>query len=303
MPWSLAVHGGAGSLPRDLSAARREECLAGLRQALAAGSGVLAKNGGSLDAVQAAVVVLEDHPFFNAGRGAGFNRAGQHELHASIMAGDLRAGAAAGLGRVKNPVILARRVLEKTAHILLAGPGAEAFAAAEGLELVDNSWFSTEARRAEWRQLAGSSTSLLDVPPAGSEPGGTVGAVALDSAGHLAAATSTGGLINQLPGRIPDSALPGAGTYADQRTCAVSCTGVGEYFIRAAAAHEVHALMLHKGLSLEAAARAVIFETLPAAAGGLIALDTRGHHAFSFSTLSMARGCANASGTCDIALW
>ena len=284
--WALAVHGGAGTLPRrDMTAETERTYRAALERALDAGQGILDGGGAALDAVERAVVCLEDDPLFNAGRGAVFTADGRHELDASIMDGRTRAaGAVACACRVPNPIRLARLVMERSPYVLLVGEGAEAFAREQGMDLVDPGWFSTARRRAQ----------------AGDRTIGTVGAVALDAAGHLAAATSTGGLPNRRPGRVGDSPIIGAGTYADDGSCAVSATGTGELFIRAVAAHDVAARMRYGGQTLADAARGAVMDTVGglggAGGGGLIAVDAAGEVAMPFDTEGMYRGCAVAGG-------
>ncbi len=311
--WTLAVHGGAGTLRRrDLTPAAEQNYRAGLERALDAGAAVLAGGGGALDAVECAVACLEDDPLFNAGRGAVFTADGGHELDAALMDGRTRAaGAVAGVRRIRNPIRLARLVMQHSPHVLLAGEGAEAFAREQGVALLDAGWCDTPRRRAQLaatkRALgeavaARSEDSALDPGPTDGDPDdgavGTVGAVALDGAGGLAAATSTGGLTNKRPGRIGDSALIGAGTYADE-TCAVSTTGTGELLIRAVAAHDVAARVCYAGQTLDEAARAAL-DTVSrlggVAGGGLIAVDATGAVAMPFDTDGMYRGCATAGG-------
>src|SRR5213596_3505952 len=246
----LAIHGGAGTIERtNMTPEREHEFRAGLEGALSAGYEILKRGGSSLDATEAAVRVLEDDPHFNAGRGSVFTSAGTNEMDASIMDGKtLRAGAVGGLKHIKNPIGLARFIMEKSPHVMLDCAGAEAFAKANGIELVDQKYFFTQERwdalqkikAAEKNRTSGAGKSFLITDQ---ERHGTVGAVALDKDGNLAAATSTGGTTNKMPGRIGDTPVIGAGTYANNQTCAVSCTGDGEYFIRAAAGHEVSALM------------------------------------------------------------
>ncbi|RMI19351.1 MAG: isoaspartyl peptidase/L-asparaginase, partial [Calditrichaeota bacterium] len=261
-------------------------------------------NGGSsLDAVEQTIRVLEDSPLFNAGKGAVFTNAGTNELDASIMDGaTLQAGAVAGVKRVKNPISLARLVMEKSPHVMLAGDGADAFAKENGLELVDPHYFYTEQRYQQWQRVLqrekekqqsqsraapDAASSEADEPPLG-----TVGVVALDKQGNLAAGTSTGGMTNKRWGRVGDSPIIGAGTYADNRTCAVSCTGHGEYFIRLNVAHDISALMAYKGLSVQEAAEEVILKKLTqlGGTGGVIAIDRNGNIAMPFNTSGMYRG-------------
>ncbi|MGD9386782.1 MAG: isoaspartyl peptidase/L-asparaginase [Gammaproteobacteria bacterium] len=291
----LLIHGGAGTLrAADMSPATRAGYEAALQEALAAGWDVLAAGGSALDAVTAAIVPLEDSPLFNAGRGAVFTADGRNELDASIMDGATRgAGAVGGVRWVRHPVLLARRVMEHSPHVFLAGEGAIEFAIDQGLELKPSSWFRTERR---WEQLQ---RSLLEgsLP---TEPGqgrfGTVGAVALDASGRLAAATSTGGTTAKRWGRLGDVPVIGAGTWADD-DCAVSATGDGEYFIRAAAAHTICSRIALAGQAPDAAARAVLAEIRELGGlGGVIVLDRDGRASLSFSTEGMYRGRVDASG-------
>lgn len=285
----LVVHGGAGTITRrDLTPRREREYRAGLAAALQRGYAVLDDGGGSMDAVTAAVVALEDSPLFNAGRGATLNAAGEHELDASVMDGATgKAGAVAGARRVKNPVLAARAVMERTAHVMLAGAAADRHAGAAGLVLVSPRYFSTPERaRALRRARAHSVTSAADRH-------GTVGAVALDCSGNLAAATSTGGYTNKMAGRVGDSPIVGAGTYADNATCAVSTTGIGEYFIRAVAAYDVAARMRYLGETLALAARRALARVVALGGdGGLIAVDRAGKVAMPFVSEGMYRGVA-----------
>lgn len=284
----LAIHGGAGTIRRSEMTRRREaRYRAGLAAALRAGYAVLADGGASLDAVTAAVMALEDDPLFNAGRGAVLNAAGEHELDAAVMDGASgRAGAVAGVRRVKNPVLAARAVMERTPHVLLAGADADRFARAAGLTMVPLRYFSTPERA---RALA---RSRRHAAASAADRHGTVGAVALDRRGNLAAATSTGGYTNKMPGRVGDSPIIGAGTYADDR-CAVSGTGPGEYFMRAVLAHDVAARMRYRGETLgEAARRALARLVALGGDGGLIAVDRAGHVAMPFVSGGLYRGWA-----------
>jgi L-asparaginase / beta-aspartyl-peptidase len=291
---AIAVHGGAGRLSRRLrDPATQAAYRAGLAQALSAGHELLARGHSSIDAVQAAVQVLEDDPLFNAGRGAVFTAAGQHELDAAIMDGaTMSAGAVAAVRCIRHPVALARRVMEHSGHVLMAGPGAEAFAVEQQLEFMAPEWFDSEARRAEWLgQRSGHDY-------------GTVGAVALDADGNLAAATSTGGTTGKRPGRVGDTPLIGSGTYAANAGCAVSATGEGEYLIRATVAREVSARMELLGENLAQAARSVIHERLAGLGGrgGVIAIDRTGAIALEFNTERMFRGVHAADGTREISI-
>jgi len=300
----LAVHGGAGTIERGKMTSEKEaEYRAGLERALRAGYEILKRGGSSLDATEAAVRVLEDDPHFNAGRGSVFTSAGTNEMDASIMDGKtLRAGAVGSVKHIKNPIGLARLVMEKSPHVMLDCAGAEAFAKANGIELVDQKYFFTQERwdslqkikAAEKNRANGAGTSFLITDQ---DRHGTVGAVALDKNGNLAAATSTGGTTNKLPGRIGDTPVIGAGTYANDRTCAVSCTGDGEYFIRVAAAHDVSALMEYRGMKLRQAAQTVL-DTVQklGGTGGLIAIDRNGDIALPFNTNGMYRGYVDPNG-------
>ena len=300
----LVIHGGAGVISRDLTPERRRLVEADLRAALDAGYGVLKAGGSSLDAVSRAVVVLEDSPWFNAGRGAVFNHDGRNELDAAIMDGSTRrAGSVAGVHRVKNPVLLARAVMERSPHVMLVGDGAEAFAQTVGVTLVDPSYFRTEER---WQQLQQALQAEVAKQEAALPPAfrhGTVGAVTLDAQGRLAAATSTGGMTNKRWGRIGDAPVIGAGTYADAR-CAVSATGWGEFYIRTVAARSICARVAWKKESVAAAAQAVVMDDVPALGGdgGVIALDAHGNFAMPFNTEGMFRGWIDRDGKAHVAM-
>lgn len=300
--WSLAIHGGAGSMePGRFTAEEEAAYLAGLDAALAAGSKVLEAGGSALDAVEAAVVVLEDDPLFNAGRGAVFSHEGHNELDAAVMDGSTRsAGAVAGLTATKNPVRAARAVMEKTPHVLLSHEGADRFSAENGIEQAPPEWFATPERRRQWEEFRAKQTGWFDTDL----KYGTVGAVARDAAGHLAAATSTGGLTGKRWGRIGDSPSIGAGTYADDRGCAISATGTGEYFIREAAAHEICAQMRLAGKSAQDAATGVIAEIAAMGGdGGVIFAGSDGETGFAFSTPGMFRGRADSTGLIETAIY
>lgn len=283
----IAIHGGAGVV-RARSTVRHR---AGLSRALEAGWAVLAAGGSSLDAVTAAVVVLEDDPHFNAGRGAVYTAEERHELDASVMEGaTLRAGGVAGVSRIRNPVLAARAVMEQSPHVLLAGRGAERFARSRGIAFAPASYFHTRSRLSALRRK---------LP----HHHGTVGAVARDREGHLAAATSTGGFTGKLPGRIGDSPVVGAGTWADDATCAVSGTGHGELFLRTALAHEVAARMRHRGESLARAAAAALRGIARLGGdGGLVAVDARGNVAMPFNSRGMFRACIGRDGRMRVAV-
>ncbi|MFT7677012.1 MAG: beta-aspartyl-peptidase (threonine type) [Planctomycetota bacterium] len=291
----LAIHGGAGTIRRaDLTPEQDAAYRAALEGALRAGYDVLQSGGSSLDAVVAAILPMEDSPLFNSGHGAVLTAERRCELDASIMDGNgPRAGAVAGVTTVKHPILAARAVMEKSEHVLLAGSGADAFAAAQGLEQVHNSYFQTERRRRQLEEQLGDTKH------------GTVGAVALDQAGHLAAATSTGGMTAKRWGRVGDSPIVGAGTYASDATCAVSATGWGEYFLRGVIAHDVAARMRHGQQSINSAANAAIHDDLTAAGGtgGLIALDANGRLATPFNTEGMYRAWIDQDGRVTVKIY
>jgi len=297
---AIAVHGGAGAAPRaPLSPAQQTLYREGLAAALDAGYAVLERGGASLDAVMAAVVQLEDNPLFNAGRGAALTREGAAELDACIMDGARqRAGAVAAVRHVQHPIELARRVMEKSRHVLLVGAGAEEFALEEGLALVPNEYFRTAERVQQLQH------SLQGTPGSELVPQGTVGAVACDARGHLAAATSTGGMTAKRHGRVGDSPLVGAGTFARDGACAVSATGHGELFIRSVAAYHVCVSVECRGLSLAAAVHETLRERiLPLGGqGGIIAVDASGALVLDFTTGMMFRGARDAAGRYEIAL-
>jgi isoaspartyl peptidase/L-asparaginase-like protein (Ntn-hydrolase superfamily) len=277
----------------------------GLERALRVGYDVLHTGGSSIDAVTAAVVVLEDDPLFNAGRGAVLNEAGAHELDASIMDGaTLRAGAVAAARRIRNPVLAARAVMEKSPHVMLAGAGADAFARKKGLELVTPDYFTTRQRLVSLELALLRKRGRLSSKATAAEKHGTVGAVALDSVGNLAAATSTGGFTNKMAGRVGDTPIIGAGTYANNETCAVSGTGDGEFFIRGVLGHNVSARMRYLHESLSAAARAALAEVAALGGlGGLIAVDRRGRIAMPFTTEGMYRGHVLGNGKVVVSIF
>ncbi|MFL5347613.1 MAG: isoaspartyl peptidase/L-asparaginase family protein [Hyalangium sp.] len=315
--WGIVIHGGAGVIRRETLSPEKEAAYrAKLTEALQAGHAILAQGGSSLDAVSAAIRIMEDSPLFNAGKGAVFNHDGQNELDAAIMDGKtLRAGAVAGVRHVKNPITLARKVMESSPHVMMVGDGAEAFAKEQGIELVPAEYFRTEER---WQQLQKAleqekasppgqpSSSLMPSrdPATGGDKFGTVGAVALDQSGNLAAATSTGGMTNKRYGRVGDSPLIGAGTYASPR-CAISATGHGEFFIRYTVAHDICARMEYLKLPLQEAARWVVMDELVKAGGegGVIAMDAQGHVAMPFNSSGMYRGYMGEDGTPHVAIF
>ena len=300
--WSLAIHGGAGSMkPETMDAAAVAAHEAGLARALDAGAAVLAAGGSALDAVSAAVVALEDDPQFNAGRGAVFTWAGTNELDAAIMDGSTRAaGAVAAVTRTRNPVLLARAVMDAGPHVFLAGEGAETFAREQGFAEVDPAWFATPERLRQLEELKSRKDGWFD---AGMKYG-TVGAVACDSAGHVAAATSTGGLTAKRWGRIGDSCVIGAGTYADDRAGAVSCTGSDEQFIRAGVAHEICARIRLGRQDAQAAIDAALAEVgAMGGVGGVIVVTPAGQTAMAFTTPGMFRGRADSAGRREVAIF
>jgi len=307
--YALAIHGGAGALPRSQFSPRREqEYRESLATALAAGQRRLENGDGALDAVETAVSVLEDNPLFNAGRGAVLCDDGSVELDAAIMSGsDLRAGAVAGIRHIKNPIQLARRLLEKSPHLFLVGDGAEAFAEADGFQRVANDYFITSYRSEQLRAMQHpipapdpAAVAALDEPPLG-----TVGAVARDTLGHLAAATSTGGMAGKYRGRVGDSPVIGAGTYADDRSCAVSTTGHGEWFLRTVQAYDIAARITYGGCSLAEAVNEAITHRLTrlGATGGLIALDRGGTIVMRYNTPAMFRACVRRGEPATIEIY
>lgn len=316
----IAIHGGAGAITRSqITPTMQQEYEEALRDILAGGERVLADGGSALDAVTEAVRLLEECPLFNAGHGAVFTRNAEHELDASIMDGsNLSCGAVANVRTVRNPVRAARAVIENSPHVFFAGAGADEFAREQGLEIVDTSFFSTAARREQLTkaQETGADTIVLDhdgsaqaasaLPPLDeSKKMGTVGAVALDAHGNLAAATSTGGMTNKWPGRVGDSPLIGAGCYANNATCAVSTTGKGEAFVQAVAAYDISAMMEYAGLNLQQAAHKVVYEKLPPldGAGGLIAVDRQGNVTMPFNTEGMYRGSVVVGEEAKVAIY
>ncbi|MFA5780686.1 MAG: isoaspartyl peptidase/L-asparaginase [Bacteroidales bacterium] len=303
LQYVLVVHGGAGNITKNNlsdSTAYKEK----LKEALEKGFDTLKKGGTSLDAVVVVIKILEDSPLFNAGKGAVFNSEGKNELDAAIMDGKtLKAGAVAGVTTVKNPIVAARAVMEKTIHVMLTNAGADKFAKEQGLDIVEPSYFFDQKR---WEQYLKNKdkSDIGDTNPILNKYG-TVGVVALDIYGNLAAGTSTGGLSNKKYGRVGDSPIIGAGTYANNKTCAVSCTGTGEYFIRNVVAYDISALMEYKGWPVQKAAEYVINEKLKSQGGdgGLIALDSKGNFVMPFNTAGMFRGYANSNGEIKVMLF
>jgi beta-aspartyl-peptidase (threonine type) len=302
--FGLAIHGGAGTLPRaDMSGELEARYRAGLAGALSAGFSVLEGGGHSVDAVTRAIEALEDNPCFNAGFGAVFTLDGRNELDASIMdGGSLTAGAVCGVTHIKNPIALARAVMERSDYVLLCGAGAEAFAVTQGFELVPESYFHTPARWQQLERIRSGDTSLsaLTISHVG-----TVGAVALDTHGTLAAGTSTGGMTGKRYNRVGDSPIIGAGTYADNRSCAVSATGHGEMFIRAAVAHDISARMRYGGRDLATAVREVVHGELKTlnGEGGVIAIDRQGEISMEFNSEGMFRAARRAGGAAVVDIY
>jgi beta-aspartyl-peptidase (threonine type) len=307
-PVAIAVHAGAGTISRNrLDAEAEQRIRTTLRAAAAAGHEVLAAGGSSIEAVLRVVTLLEDAPDFNAGKGAVFNAQGKHEMDAAIMNGaTLAAGAVAAVRNVRNPILLAHQVMTDSGHVMLIGEGAEAFAREHGIVFADDAYFYTDYR---WQQLLKARAGSAPDARAGSEPAdrwlSTVGAVALDAAGNLAAATSTGGTTNKRWGRVGDSPIIGAGTYADNRSCAVSGSGQGEYFIRATVARDICARVQYQGVSLQQAAQDVVLGQLAAMGGegGVIAIDPRGVIALVFNTPGMYRASIDTSGQVFVGIY
>ncbi len=305
-PVAIAIHGGAGGVaPGSIPDQRRAVINEAMRQALQAGHAILADGGSSLDAVTAAVVALEEAPYFNAGKGAVFNTDGRNELDAAIMDGATQnAGAVAALTRVRNPIRLARTVMEQSPHVFMIGPGAERFAREQGLEMVSPRWFRTDHAWRAFQDARRREQLSMSRPLRAEDHYGTVGAVALDRHGHVAAATSTGGMTMKRYGRVGDVPVIGGGTWAEKR-CAVSATGWGEYFIRSAAAHEICARVRLGGQDLAQAAGDVVERDIPALGGngGVIVIDDTGRIVMTYSSASMFRGSIDAAGRVHTAIW
>lgn len=304
---AIAIHGGAGTLLKgQMTTEKENEYRKALKTALNIGYDLLEKGASSIEAVEKAVIALEDSPLFNAGKGSVFTAEGTHEMDAAIMEGkSLNAGAVSLITRIKNPVSLAREVMEKSDHVFLAGEGAMRFAASHEFELEDDSYFYNEFRHQQWLEIKDSDNFQLDHSDKKDSKFGTVGAVACDKNGNVAAATSTGGMTNKRFGRVGDSPMIGAGNYANNKTCAVSCTGSGEFFIRGVVAYDVSCLMEHKGLTVEQAAHEVINQRLLEIGGdgGLIAVDAAGNIALPFNTEGMYRGFKSSQGDEEIAIY
>lgn len=309
MDFSIAVHGGAGIILRkDLSKEQEELYRHGLRTALQIGYDILKGGGKALDAAEAAMCSIEDDPVFNAGRGSVFTHEGRHEMDACIMDGStLLAGAVTCVSNIKNPVKLARAIMENSEHVFLSGKGAEEFAHKMNLEFQADEYFHTDYRYKQLMAIRESNKTILDHMNVTTDDKkfGTGGAVCKDIHGNIAAATSTGGMTNKRYNRIGDTPIVGAGTYANNNTCAVSCTGHGEYFIRAVVAYDVSCLMEYKGMSLEEAAKTVVNEKLVrmSGEGGLVAVDSRGNIAMPFNSDGMYRGFMRSDGTSYIGIF
>ncbi|HZX63355.1 MAG TPA: isoaspartyl peptidase/L-asparaginase [Bacteroidales bacterium] len=302
--WVLVIHGGAGGTAGQKMAEEVQlQYTTKMTEVLKAGAAVLSRGGTSMDAVETCIRMMEDSPLFNAGKGAVFTEEGKNEMDASIMDGrTLKAGAVAGVTTIKNPISAARAVMEKSKHVMLIDGGAEKFAKDQGLEIVPASYFYTKKR---WDEFQKAHQQELNHKPDSAKGHGTVGAVALDSHGDLTAGTSTGGMTNKMKGRIGDSPVIGAGTYANNNTCAVSCTGHGEYFIRNVVAYDVSARMEYKGQSLQEATRDVVNVKLKSqgAEGGLIAVDRKGNIAMPFNTALMFRGTIQPDGKIKVMIY
>jgi len=321
--FTLVVHGGAGTiLKKNMTPEKELAYRDKLKEALTAGHAILKKGGSSIDAVEEAIKIMEDSPLFNAGKGSVFTNEGKNEMDASIMDGStLEAGSVAMVNTIKNPISAARAVMEKSPHVMMVGKGAIKFATEQGLEIVDSAYFYDEKRWQQWQNIKGSIETDLDhsedraentqeqFNAEFSEPVdekfGTVGAVAIDQNGNIAAATSTGGMTNKMYGRVGDSPIIGAGTYANNKTCGVSSTGHGEYFIRGMVAYDISALMEYKGLSLQEAADEVIHKKLLqlGGTGGIISVDSKGNFALTFNTEGMYRGSIKEDGAPNVLIY
>jgi beta-aspartyl-peptidase (threonine type) len=308
-PFGIALHGGAGTiLPHLMTPELEQKYTQALLKALRTGNHILINDGSAIDAVEAAVTELENFPLFNAGKGAVFTHKGTHEMDASIMDGKtLEAGAVSGISQVKNPIKLARIIKDKSGHVYLSGAEAEIFARQMNLELADDEYFFEPTRYKQWQEVKDSDTYQLDhtVTQGEGKKFGTVGAVALDKHGNLAAATSTGGMTNKRFGRVGDTPIIGAGTYANNNTCAISCTGHGEYFIRAVVAYDISCLMEYKDLSLKQACDVVVHDKLVklGGEGGLVAIDARGNIELPFNSEGMYRAWQHMGGDENVKIY
>jgi beta-aspartyl-peptidase (threonine type) len=312
-PFSIVIHGGAGTiLKEDMTPELEQAYIKGLQEAVDAGYAVLEEGGSAVNAVKAAIVILEDNMLFNAGRGSVFTKKGVQEMDAAIMDGkDLNAGAVAGIRNVRNPIELAAEVMHNSNHVFLSGKGANDFAIKQGIKLEPDEFFFSQFRYDQWKAIRDSDNYSLDHTHQGLEElmkdkkFGTVGAAACDIDGNIAAATSTGGMTNKKYGRIGDSPLIGCGTYANNKTCAISCTGHGEPFIRAVAAHDVSCLMEYKDMTLQQAMNEVVNVKLLSmnGEGGMIGVDANGNTAMIFNSAGMYRGMRNSAGANEIAIY
>ena len=316
MSFTLVIHGGAGNItPAIMNKEQEAQYTAGLKESLDKGYGVLKNGGSAVDAVAAAIAVMEDNTIFNAGKGAVFTKKGLNEMDAAIMDGsNLAAGAIAGVRNVKNPILLARDVMLHSGHVFLSGSGASDYARERGIEMAPDSYFFNQSRYDQWLEIRDTDFTQLDhkgdnlkgeaVPNTGHKFG-TVGAVACDELGNIAAGTSTGGMTNKRFGRIGDSPVIGAGTYANNATCAISCTGHGEFFLRAVVAHDISCLIEYKGLSLQEACVVVVKDKLVkmGGEGGLIAVNAKGNYDFCFNSAGMYRGMRNSDGQEEVAFY
>ncbi len=305
---AIAIHAGSGTIRKeDFTESRELEVRATLQRAVTAGHQILTSGGSSLDAVTLAITILEDSPHFNAGKGAVFNAEGKNELDASIMDGsNLSAGAVAAVHNIRNPILLARKVMSDSVHVMLMGEGAEVFARNHDIEFEDDEYFFNDHR---WQQLqkakASANPEAYQLSESPDQWFSTVGAVAIDQAGNLAAGTSTGGMTNKRWGRVGDSPIIGAGTYADNRSCAVSATGHGEYFIRATVAHDICSRVKYQGVSLADAADAVVNGQLTEMGGdgGIIAMDSKGNISLTYNTAGMYRASVDTAGTVYVGIY
>lgn len=305
--YAIAIHGGAGTIVRSAMSPEKELAYtSALKEALLAGESTLKNGGASLDAVEQAIRSLEDNPLFNAGKGAVFTHEGKNELDASLMNGkDLSAGAVAGVSNIKNPISLARSIMEKSEHVFMTGAGALAFAKSQNIALMPDDYFFVQMRYDQLQQALKSDSVIMDHTLPEDKKFGTVGAVALDTAGNLAAGTSTGGMTNKKNGRVGDTPIIGAGTYANNNTCAISCTGHGEFFIRSVVAYDISCLMEYKGLSLKQACDLVVMDKLVkiGGEGGLIAIDKDGHIELPFNSEGMYRASISQGESAFIGIY
>jgi L-asparaginase / beta-aspartyl-peptidase len=293
--YTIVIHGGSGTIDQSMPDSIKNQYYRSLSEALQIGKDILTNGGKGLDAVEKVLIYFENDPKFNAGIGSVYTSDGIHEMDAAIMNGeDLSCGSVAGLKHVPHPISLARLVMEKTSHIFLAGDGAEKFAESNGIKLVPSEYFDTPNRYKQWQEY-------LKKLKEGKR--GTVGCVVLDQYGNLAAGTSTGGMSNKMPGRIGDSPIIGVGTYANNKTCAISCTGFGEKFIKNTVAFNVSALMEYKNMTLTDAANEMIFKRLQPNDGGLIAVDRQGNYTMPFNSTGMFRGVATSTGVFEVKIW